>query len=387
MNLSSRHKIFLGFVLVMTAAGALAVASLGWLYYIGRHIDHLIQTTGSLADANQGFDKLNTLIKDGYLLVIGVGAAGTLLSCGCIVWVWYTLGRVLSEVGALLEESSTKVFDSTQALSEQNQLLADNASQAAANLEETNGSIDKLATITAENVQNAARTKDLAQEARNAADAGAADMQTLAETMGEIQSGSDDVARIIKTIDEIAFQTNLLALNASVEAARAGEAGLGFAVVAEEVRSLAQRSASSAKETADRITHAVQKTRHGVELAAKVSTGLKRIVESNQKLDTLAAQVAAASAEQNQGIDLLRGSAVQMDTVTQNNAANAEEAAQATLALSEQADRLRHAVQTLRNLVEGSSQQTKIAPETLTSSEISASERNTEPMHNLQARR
>ena len=361
MNLSSHRKILICFALVMAAAAGLAVTALGWLYYMGQHVDKVATAAKTLAEASTGLHALKGLIGRGYWVVIGAGAAGTLVSCACIGWIWYTLGRVLRDVGAMLQDSSAQVLDSANTLSEHSELLAENAGRAAANIEENNGSIEKLAAITVKNAENAGRTKVLAQEARGAADAGAADMQTLAATMTEIQAGSDDVARIVKTIDEIAFQTNLLALNAAVEAARAGEAGLGFAVVADEVRSLAQRSASSAHETAERITTAVRKTRHGVELTAKVSAGLQRIVESNQKLDVLATEVAAATSEQRQGIDRLRSSAEHMDRMTQDNAATAVDAAQSTRTLRDEADRLRQAVLALREMVEGSAARKAVA--------------------------
>jgi methyl-accepting chemotaxis protein len=171
--------------------------------------------------------------------------------------------------------------------------------------------------------------------------------------MDEIRQGSDEIAQIVTTIDQIAFQTNILALNAAVEAARAGEAGLGFSVVAEEVRSLAQRSASSARETADRISDAVQKTRAGVELAGKVSLGLQQIVTNNQQLDGLAGEVAEASAEQRRGVELLRTTSVEMDKATQANTASAQETAHDAGHLHEHAGRLREAVLALRDVVGG----------------------------------
>jgi methyl-accepting chemotaxis protein len=118
----------------------------------------------------------------------------------------------------------------------------------------------------------------LAKQARQAAERGADDMQAMSQAMQGIKTSSDDIAKIIKTIDEIAFQTNILALNAAVEAARAGEAGMGFAVVADEVRSLAQRSAQAAKETAAKIEGAIAKTTQGVEINVKVAQALHDIV-------------------------------------------------------------------------------------------------------------
>ena len=133
-----------------------------------------------------------------------------------------------------------------------------------------------MSTMTKRNAENAQKANDLAKQARTAADKGAGDMQAMTAAMEAIKVSSDDIAKIIKTIDEIAFQTNILALNAAVEAARAGEAGMGFAVVADEVRNLAQRSAQAAKETAAKIEGAIAKTAQGVEISGKVAKTLER---------------------------------------------------------------------------------------------------------------
>jgi methyl-accepting chemotaxis protein len=183
------------------------------------------------------------------------------------------------------------------------------------------------------------------------ADKGVADMQEMDTAMAAIKASSDDIAKIIKTIDEIAFQTNILALNAAVEAARAGEAGMGFAVVADEVRNLAQRSAQAAKETAAKIEGAIIKSAQGVELSAKVSTALNDIVSKAREVDELAAEVAGASREQTQGITQINVAMGQMDKITQSNAASAEESAAAAQELNAQALGMKKSVGELLNLV------------------------------------
>ena len=133
-----------------------------------------------------------------------------------------------------------------------------------------------MATMTKRNAENARQGQRTGQAGARAADQGVGDMQNMSAAMEAIKVSSDDIAKIIKTIDEIAFQTNILALNAAVEAARAGEAGMGFAVVADEVRNLAQRSAQAAKETAAKIEGAITKTGQGVEISGKVAEMLER---------------------------------------------------------------------------------------------------------------
>ena len=175
--------------------------------------------------------------------------------------------------------------------------------------------------------------------------------------MDAIKTSSDDIAKIIKTIDEIAFQTNLLALNAAVEAARAGESGAGFAVVADEVRSLAQRAAAAAKETATKIEDSVQKSAHGVAISGKVAQSLQEIVGKARQVDELAGEVASASKEQTQGITQINTAVSQMDKVTQSNAANAEESAAAAEELNAQAESMKDAVNELLRLVDGGGRQ------------------------------
>ena len=208
--------------------------------------------------------------------------------------------------------------------------------------------------MTKRNTESAERVNDLAQQARSAADTGASDMQAMAAAMSEIKVSSDAIAKIIKTIDEIAFQTNILALNAAVEAARAGEAGMGFAVVADEVRSLAQRAAQAAKETAGKIESAVSRTSQGVQLTEKVARSLQEIVTKARQVNELAAEVAAASREQSQGIEQVNTAVGQMDKITQSNAANAEESASASEELNVQAQAMKEAVAGLLQLVDGS---------------------------------
>jgi len=171
--------------------------------------------------------------------------------------------------------------------------------------------------------------------------------------MNEIKNSSHSISRIIKTIDEIAFQTNILALNAAVEAARAGEAGMGFAVVAEEVRSLARRSADSARETADKIQEAMAKSEHGVRISEKVALSLGVIVQKARQVDQLVAEIATASVEQNQGIAQVNAAVGEVDKVTQSNAGGAEEAAAAAEELSAQAVLMRENIRELAKLVSG----------------------------------
>jgi methyl-accepting chemotaxis protein len=223
-------------------------------------------------------------------------------------------------------------------------------------LEETSSSLEEMASMTKRNDENAQKANDLAKKARQAADRGAADMQTMNTAMEAIKTSSDDIAKIIKTIDEIAFQTNILALNAAVEAARAGEVGMGFAVVADEVRNLAQRSAQAAKETAAKIEGAIGKTAQGVCISKQVVEALNLIVTQIRQVDELVAEVAGSSREQTQGVKEINTAVGQVDKVTQSNAASAEESAAAAEELNAQAEAMRESVRKLLELVGGTGQ-------------------------------
>ena len=199
--------------------------------------------------------------------------------------------------------------------------------------------------------ENSRSTADIVSQSQEKFSQTNHSLEQMLQAMDAIKSSSADIAKIIKSIDEIAFQTNILALNAAVEAARAGEAGAGFAVVAEEVRALAQRSASSAKETASKIEVAIQNGNHGATISAQVAQSLGVIVEKARKVDELIAEIATASTEQSQGISQINTAVSQMDKVTQSNAASAEETAAASQELNSQSVTLQESVTNLRQLV------------------------------------
>jgi len=270
---------------------------------------------------------------------------------------WWTVKRLITRpIGKIishLKHGAEHLNSSSAEITGSSQTLAEGASEQAASLEETSASLEELSSMTKRNAENAQKANDLAKQTRNAADKGAADMQTMSTAMEAIKVSSDDIAKIIKTIDEIAFQTNILALNAAVEAARAGEAGLGFAVVADEVRNLAQRSAQAAKETAAKIEGAISKTGQGVGISKKVAETLNEIVTKARQVDELAAEVASASREQTQGITQINTAVGQMDRVTQSNAASAEESAAAAEELNAQAMVMKESVNELLKLVGG----------------------------------
>ncbi len=287
-----------------------------------------------------------------YVVVFGsVSVAFAALTALLVTMNSVRLRKALSALVDALNDGSARLIGSAGTVASASQTLAEGASQQAASIEETSASLEELSSMTKHNAENSQKANELAKQAREAADRGAEDMQAMSAAMEAIKNSSDDIAKIIKTIDEIAFQTNILALNAAVEAARAGEAGMGFAVVADEVRNLAQRSAQAAKETATQIEGAISKTAQGVEISEKVAKVLNDILVKARHVDELAAEVASASREQSQGIAQINGAVGQMDKITQSNAASAEESAAAAEELNSQATSLKTAVAELLNLV------------------------------------
>jgi methyl-accepting chemotaxis protein len=293
-----------------------------------------------------------SLSQGSVVLMIGVGVVLVLGLAGA----WLITRSITVPVRVLTQTLSSGADETAAAagqVSSSSQSLAEGASQQAASLEETSASLEEMSSLTRRNAETADRVKSLASDARNAGDVGTREMQAMSGAMEGIKASSGEIAKIIKTIDEIAFQTNILALNAAVEAARAGEAGMGFAVVADEVRGLAQRCAQAAKETAVKIEEAVERSARGVEISANVAKSLGEIVTKARQVDELASEVATSSREQSQGIDQVSRAMAEMDKVTQATAGNAEESASAAEELNAQAATLRQAVTELQRLVDG----------------------------------
>jgi methyl-accepting chemotaxis protein len=221
------------------------------------------------------------------------------------------------------------------------QALAQGTSEQASSLEEVSSSLQEMTAMTRQNSANAKEARGIAEATKTSAENGVGSMQRLSAAMDLIKKSSDDTAKIIKTIDEIAFQTNLLALNAAVEAARAGEAGKGFAVVAEEVRNLAMRSAEAAKNTANMIEGSVKNSENGVVINHEVMKNLEEINGHARRVSEVMAEIAAASDQQSQGVGQVNTAMEQMNQLTQQNAANSEESASASEELSAQAQEMR----------------------------------------------
>jgi methyl-accepting chemotaxis protein len=236
------------------------------------------------------------------------------------------LQTIIGDVG----RSAAEINDGAGQVSSSSQLMASGAAEQASSLERITQSLTTLSNLTDQTAQITGRANALSTDSQRAADRVASELKNMSSAMNEIKSASEEVGKVNRVIDEIAFQINLLALNAAVEAARAGEAGKGFAVVAEEVRSLAQRSAKAAKETAALIESSTTRAERGVQIASAVGTALGEIATVTTKVNGMLREIAAAAGSQAKGVSDIRGGINSLEKVSRQAAANAEHLAGAS---------------------------------------------------------
>jgi len=261
------------------------------------------------------------------------------------------LNKMLDQVNQALgeiDESVKQVATGSGEVSSAAQSLSNGAQESAASLEEITASMSEISSQTKSNAEGAAQARNLAQKASKAAGEGQEAMKDMTTAMERITQNSNEIQRVIKVIDDIAFQTNLLALNAAVEAARAGQHGKGFAVVAEEVRNLASRSAKAARETSDLIAKSGQEIEKGGEVATHTAEVLNTIVDQIKQTTELVAGIAVASNEQAHGVEQITVGLQQIDAVTQQNTAAAEQSASAANEMSSMAANLQRLVARFR---------------------------------------
>jgi len=270
----------------------------------------------------------------------------------------HTMVKKLSGLVNEIRTSSNSVATGAEQLAVTSQSMSSGATEQAASVEEISSSMTEISAQVKQNAENGEQANSLALETRQAAEKGNDQMTQMVSSMNDITQSSQNMSKIIKVIDEIAFQINLLALNAAVEAARAGKYGKGFAVVAEEVRNLAARSGNAANEITEMIETSVKQVESGTDIAGRTAEALEAIDSSITKITDLVGEIAAASKEQALGVNQITQGLDQIDSVTQQNSAHAEESASAAEELSGQATQLTDHI----NIFKVAQEQNQVSP-------------------------
>ncbi len=339
-------------------------------------------TSDAAAASATGLEGATTALLWGLAIACVTGIS---LAFGITLSITKPVNRIVDQLSAGADQTASAAAQ----VSQSSQSMASGASQQAASLEETGASLEEMTAMVRSAADNAGKTDTITSKAKGDFDRGLKAMTDLSTAMKEIKDSADKTAKIVKTIDEIAFQTNLLALNAAVEAARAGDAGKGFAVVAEEVRNLAQRAGEAARNTAALIEGSVKSAESGVVLCRNTGEIMTELAGGTRTIAELVGQIATGSKEQSQGIDQINKAVAQMDQVTQGSAANAEEGAATAEELSAQAESIRGLVNELEILVRGAAAQQQhakphaptLTPRTLTPAKTTMGQRTTNTAH------
>jgi hypothetical protein len=334
------------------AASALAYGRLRELYLAHRkEIDKTVAFATEDAQATEqaaaAADRQRMLLL---LVVLGAGLALVIgysyRSCGGIT-------STLKSVAGELSNASSRMTSVAGRVSDGSQSLAKGAGDQAASLEETSASMEEMSSVTKRSAERAAEAAQLMNGVDHHLVRSREDLQAMVTAMAAIAESSGKISRIIKTIDEIAFQTNILALNAAVEAARAGDAGLGFAVVAEEVRNLARRSADAARDTAGLIEEATRNAREGRDRVDVVAASVAGFAESVAQVKAIAEEVSTSSHQQAEGIAQVTQAVSRMEQITQRTAEAAQQSAAASDELNTHAQATMSQVRSLQDLAGG----------------------------------
>jgi methyl-accepting chemotaxis protein len=325
MNATTRTALI---IFVITMISGVIIAIILGLYLstsISTPLKRVVEQSEKIAEGDLSLEKINSKSKDE--LGTLAGSFGTMLD---------SLNNVMSNVNVAVDQ----VTSGSNQVSQASQSLSQGATEQASSLEEITSSLNEINGQSKQNAENAAEAKTIANTAVENAETGNTQMQNLGQLMEEINVSSNEIKKVVKVIDDIAFQINLLALNANVEAARAGKYGKGFAVVADEVRNLAVRSADAVKETTQIVEDSTKRIDVGVKATEDTATQLDEIVTGSRKVAEYLGEITVASDEQAQGVEQINDGLQQIDLVTQGNTASAEEAASAAEELAAQAQQL-----------------------------------------------
>ena len=327
-----------------------------WVIGVGAYEDEFYAATREMdahaAATNTAINaKRRHAMRDMLLTSVAVGGGALVAAILLAFFVARAIARPVLGSVTTLRSGARVVSDAAQQVQTASTNLADNSQKQAAALEQTSSAMTETLSAAERNTERTHGARSAAEQALGHATAGTDTTHRLTETMTTLDASSDEIRKVIGTIEEIALQTNLLALNAAVEAARAGEQGKGFAVVAEAVRGLAQRAATAARETDGLINGAIEKTRIGVEIAREVTASFSEIVAGIQELAKLGAESTTAADEQIQALNQIGKALGEIDQVVQSNAATAEQAAAAVQELTAQAATVADAARTMAHAV------------------------------------
>jgi methyl-accepting chemotaxis protein len=300
---------------------------------------------------NGHFERLKSQIAGANAYIVGGTIAAIVMGLIFAVVMTRMITKPIHLVIEGLNNGADQVTAASTDVATSSQSLAEGASEQAAAIQETSASLEELSSMTRRNADNAAQTRVMMKEAKEVVEKASSELNQMIIAVEDIAKTSEQIEKIIKTIDEIAFQTNLLALNAAVEAARAGEAGAGFSVVAEEVRNLAIRAAEAAKSTNTLIENSIKSVKRGSELTSSTQDAFTANKDISMKIANLIDEIDTASQEQAKGIEQINKAVVEMDTVIQRNASSAQEAAAASEELNAQAVETKTHVQNLMAVI------------------------------------
>ncbi|MDM8535755.1 methyl-accepting chemotaxis protein [Desulfobacterales bacterium HSG17] len=273
-----------------------------------------------------------------------------------LIMMTFSVIKMVSPIKKLIEqltESYKQVMSASGQVSSASNILADGTSGQASSIEESSASLEELSAMTKLNADNASIANQLADKNRNMVKKTAGSIENLTQSMSEIADSSEEISKIIKNIEEIAFQTNLLALNAAIEAARAGETGSGFAVVAEEVRSLALKVGRESKNTSNLIESTVNKIKTASDFVSETDQTFAQVRTNAGKVVNLVGEIAAASQEQALGINQINKAVTEIERITQQNAASSQETAAASEQMNAQAEYMKSLLDALSILIGG----------------------------------